>query len=198
MKNIFFVLILLIFAVIPAYAEETSLSPNLQIQQKSGQIDVLKLNASIKEKGLWEKSWTFVKGKPIDDSLLLGMFSHHTSEHRSEYNESNKLLGLDYKGYSAGTFNNSRRKQTYYAGISRKLYEHNLPANFKFDMKYKLVGLHGYQDSYPDILGITPVIMPMFGISKGYAGADFMIVPDDKPVFVVNFRINLPDLKKKN
>ena len=95
-----------------------------------------------------KRTWDFVRGKPIDDSILLGMFSWHTSNDRDEYNETNNLLGIDYKGYSVGYFNNSYYNDTYYAGISRKIYEYRINKEIKLDVKYKLIGMHGYQDKY--------------------------------------------------
>ncbi len=140
------------------------------------------------------KIWAFIKGKPINNSVLLGMFSHHTSKN-DEHNETHNLIGLDYKGYSIGTFKNSFSDQTFYAGISRKLYEKKLTEKFKFDIKYKLIGLHGYGDRYPNIGGITPVIMPVIGFTRNNTGIDFIIIPDDKPTFTFNFRYDIPKEK---
>ena len=125
------------------------------------------------------------------NSVLLGMFSHHTSE--SHYNGTQNLIGLDYKGYSLGTFNNSYDHQTTYAGICRQLYEKHLTKNVTFDAKYKAVIMYGYKEKYPDFIGLTPLIMPMFGLSWGNSGFDFIAIPSDRPIFTINFRYNLPE-----
>lgn len=174
-----------------------------KIENRAG-VKLFNLKASkekppFSRKELLNRTWDFIKGEPINNSLLLGMFSHHTSN--KDHNETHNLLGIDYKGYSVGTFKNSFSDQTYYAGISRKLYEYEFRKNIKFDVKYKLVAMYGYQDHYPDLAGITPLIMPMFGLSFGYTGVDFMAIPAKNPTFTVNFRFNLPQkniLKKSN
>jgi len=137
------------------------------------------------------KNWEFVKGQPVDDSIMLDMFSYHTRPDRDQMNESNKLAAIDFKGYSVGTFNNSYHIQTYYAGISRKVFEKKLPLGINFDCKYKLIALHGYARFEPDIKGITPLIIPMIGFSRGYMGIDFLASPGKTITFATNFRINL-------
>ena len=195
MKKIIFILVLLFLTSSAALAQDeiilpkTALPESFPSRQKSEQIDFLKLNISKDEKAFLKKSWTAIKGQPTDDSLLLGMFSDHTGE--QGFNQTNRLIGIDYKGDSIGTFRNSFYTQTYYAGISRKIYQSSVFGDTKFDVKYKLVGMHGYQDHYPALLGITPIIMPMFGFTKNHCGTDFMIIPSKKPIFVVNFRVNL-------
>jgi len=139
---------------------------------------------------LLTRTWDFLKGEKIDNSILLGMFSHHTSPNR--HNETHNIIGIDYKGYSIGTFKNSYSDQTYYAGISRKIYEHYLRENLKFDIKYKAIVMHGYADHYPDLAGFTPIIMPIFGLTFGHTGMDFIAIPAKHPTFTVNFRFNLP------
>ncbi len=151
-------------------------------------------NYSVKKQFIG-KIWELLKGEPLYNSVLLGMFSRHTSE--NEHNETHNLFGIDYKGYSAGTFKNSHSERTFYAGISRKLCDYRYK-EYEIDIKYKLIVMHGYGDRYPNLLGMTPVIIPMLGITKGVTGVDFIVLPAKNPIFTFNFRINLPEevLKK--
>lgn len=153
---------------------------------KSGVSSSHKLN----ENNLWGKSWKLIKGQPIDDSILLGMYSYHTRKDRDQMNESNNLAAIDFKGYSLGTFNNSYHVQTYYVGIGRKVYEYELPYGVNMDLKYRLVAFHGYSRYEPDIAGITPTVIPMLGFSKGHLGVDFLISPGKTVTFATNLRIN--------
>lgn len=150
-----------------------------------------------KDGQFWQRTWTTLKGKPTEDALLLGMFSYHTRSDRDELNESNKLGAIDYNGYTLGTFNNSYHTQTYYVGLSRKIYEQQLPGDVDFKLKYKLVALHGYEREEPDIAGITPTVIPMIGFTKGYIGVDFLASPGRTVTFATNFRINLKDNKNQ-
>ncbi|HSA06281.1 MAG TPA: hypothetical protein P5556_03805 [Candidatus Gastranaerophilales bacterium] len=154
-------------------------------------------NYMIDEESRLQKLWNVAKGKPSKDAINLGMFSYHTMETRDQLNESNKLLGLDYKGYSVGTFNNSYHVQTYYAGISRQVYEKELPGNNSMQLKYKLIGMHGYERFEPDLFGITPIIIPVLGFDNKYLGVDFLISPGKTLTFATNFRINIDKIPPK-
>ncbi len=174
-----------------------------EIEEKS-RVTVFNLKASKEKKAkdkesLKSRTWDFIKGEKGDSAILLGMFSHHTSD--KDHNETHNLVGIDYKGYTIGTFKNSYSDQTVYAGIHRKIYESYLTKHIKFNINYKLCLMHGYDDHYPNIAGITPIIMPMFGLTLWKLGMDFIAVPDDDPTLIINFRFNLPnkgktDLKK--
>ena len=144
-----------------------------------------------KEGSLFSRSWNFIKGKPADTSVLLGMFSYHTMEGRENLNETNNLAGVDCKGYTFGTFNNSYHVQTYYAGLSRKVKKIELFGGIDMDLKYKVVALYGYKDYEPDVLGITPNIIPMMGFTKGLVGIDFLVSPGRTLTFATNFRVNV-------
>lgn len=133
--------------------------------------------------------WDFLKGEPADDAVLIGLFSHHTSGSVRE--STHNLIGLDYRGYSFGTLKNSHSIQTYYAGLGRKLYERKLGKNASFDVMYRFFIMYGYAEQYPDIFGLVPAIIPMFGFNLNYFGVDFMVIPAGKPVFAVSFRIPL-------
>ncbi len=153
-----------------------------------------KKKPSFDKEKIMNKTWEFIKGERGDDSILLGMFSHHTSD--NSHNETHNLLGIDYKGYSIGTFKNSYSDQSVYGCIHRKIYEYKLAKNIKFDIKYKFGAIYGYDDHYPNIAGITPIIMPMFGLTLWNVGMDFIAIPDDNPTFSFNFRLNLPNKNK--
>jgi len=68
------------------------------------------------------------------------------------------------------------------------------------DFKYKLMAMHGYERYEFNIGGITPLIVPVIGISKGLVGVDFLISPGRTVTFATTFRVNLPEKKsiKKN
>ncbi len=136
-----------------------------------------------------EGLWNFLKGEPADDAFLIGLFSYHTSGRDRE--NTHNLIGLDYRGYSFGTFKNSHSIQTYYAGLGRKLYEKKLGKNVSFDVMYKFFIMYGYAEQYPDLFGLVPAIIPMFGFNLNYFGVDFMVIPAGRPVFAVSFRIPL-------
>ena len=194
------ILILMILCPMPVLSKDLQIANNIDTNN-NGKIDIIKLNIStnkkLKEKQFLKNSWEFIKGEPGDNALNLLMFSYHTREDRDQMNESNKLVAIDYDGYTLGTYNNSYHTQTYYAGITRKLYEKNLPEGVNMDFKYKLMALHGYENYEFNIAGITPLIVPMIGISKGLVGIDFLISPGRTVTFATTFRVNLPENKLK-
>ena len=197
------ILILLIFCPAQVISKELQLANNIN-NNDNGKIDIIKLNVSttkkLRDKQFLKNSWEFVKGEPGDNALNLLMFSYHTREDRDQMNESNKLVAIDLDGYTLGTYNNSYHTQTYYAGITRKIYEKKLLQDVNMDFKYKLMALHGYENYEFNIGGITPLIVPMIGISKGLIGVDFLISPGRTVTFATTFRVNLPEKKsiKKN
>jgi len=204
-KTTILLLILMIMTLFPVrvLSKELQLANNIN-DNDNGKIDIIKLNIStnkkLKDKQFLKDSWEFVKGEPGDNALNLLMFSYHTREDRDQMNESNKLVAIDLDGYTLGTYNNSYHSQTYYAGITRKIYKKNLLQDINMDFKYKLMALHGYEHYEFNIGGITPLIVPMIGISKGLIGVDFLISPGRTVTFATTFRVNLPEKKsiKKN
>ncbi|HIH33388.1 MAG TPA: hypothetical protein HA227_04005 [Candidatus Diapherotrites archaeon] len=204
-KTAILILILMIMIIypVPVLSKELQLANNVD-NSENGKLGVIKLNVStnkkLKDKQFLKNSWEFVKGEPSDNALNLLMFSYHTREDRDQMNESNKLVAIDLDGYTLGTYNNSYHSQTYYAGITRKIYEKNLPEDVNMDFKYKLMAMHGYERYEFNIGGITPLIVPVIGISKGLVGVDFLISPGRTVTFATTFRVNLPEKKsiKKN
>jgi len=198
----FFPAILFLILILPLSATAQSLNvlDNSKTPQNSGKIDVIKLNISsgnkFDNKTFLKKSWTYIKGAPADNALDLLMFSYHTRKDRDQMNQSNKLAAIDYDGYTAGTYNNSYHHQTYYGGIDRKVFQKDLPAGFNMNLNYKLMALYGYRHYEFNIGGITPIIIPVIGFSKGLFGVDFLASPGKTITFATNFRINLPESKK--
>jgi len=144
------------------------------------------------------KVWKFVKGKPVKDSVILGMWSKHTSENRHKYNETNEMYALQYKGFVVGTFKNSYYNRTYIAGVARKVLEKEFNKDTTIDLQYKAGFMHGYKDKYPNVAGVTPVILPVIGVNYKLLGVDFLIIPSDKPIFTGSFRLNAPQFKNRN
>ncbi len=173
---------------IKAYAEinpielvEIKLKPPIKKENLEGKIEYNNIS-------IFKKSWNIVKGKPTRNAIILGMFSKHTS--KKKRNEDNHMFGIQYKGYTAGTFINSYHKRTYFAGVSRELWQKRINDNFDINFHYRAGLLHGYGDNYPDFLGLTPVILPIIGFDYKGKAIDLTIIPDDRPIFCINFRIN--------
>lgn len=189
---------LILLCPVPALSKELQLANNSG-NVGDGKFDVIKLNIEtnkkLRNKQFLKNSWEFVKGKPSNNAVDLLMFSYHTRKDRDQMNESNKLVAIDLNGYTLGTYNNSYHTQTYYAGITRKLFRKELPAGVNMDVNYKLMAMRGYQNYEFNIGGITPLIVPVIGFSKGYVGIDFLASPGKTVTFATNFRINLPKSK---
>ncbi len=110
MKKIIYMLWIILFAAAaPVFANKTAPLPVI-INKSAENSEIIKLNVSKDKRSVLEKSWKILKGKPIDNSILIGMFSYHSMTHNGQYNGTNRLIGIDYNGYSAGTFRNSWRK----------------------------------------------------------------------------------------
>ncbi len=165
----------------PVELVEIKLKPPDKRENLVGKIEYNKL-------GVLKKTWKLIKGKPTKNGIILGMFSKHTSS--TKRNEDNHMVGIQYKGYTAGTFVNSYHDRTYFAGVSRELWQKKITDNFDINFHYRAGLLHGYGDHYPDLLGLTPVILPIVGFNYKGKCLDLTIIPDDRPIFCINFRVN--------
>jgi len=149
------------------------------------------LTDSISEPGNFLKTWKYIKGKPTNSAVLVGMWSMHTSNHKSELCGENNLFGIDYNGYSIGTFKNSYRHQSVFAGLGRTVYTLHVAKGLNVDFKYRIGAMYGYRDKYPNVLGISPLAYPIIGVNYKKIGTDITIIPSDRPIFASNFRYNL-------
>lgn len=198
------IMTLMIFPI-PALAQEIILANNnitadTITNSENKKVNIIKLNVETNKKfktnnQFLKNSWEHIKGQPSDNALNLLMFSYHTRSDRDQMNESNKILGLDYKGYCIGTYNNSYHTQTYYAGITRKVYEKKLPSGIDIDVNYKLMALRGYKYYEFNVGGFTPLIVPELAFSKGLLGVNFLLSPGKTVTFATNFKVNLPKSK---
>lgn len=140
--------------------------------------------------------WDVLKGTPAGDALLLNMLSFHTSS--KKYNSTNDLLGIQYKGYILSTLVNSYDERTFFAGVGRKLIEKELKSNSNCSLGigYRAGLIHGYGDKYPNLIGFTPLVLPVFSLDYKRLGADLIVIPGKRPVFTLNFRFNIRKKKK--
>jgi hypothetical protein len=210
--RLFLILFLTICTGFPAFAaidnntEQTSFSPQilkLQIQKTTpteqkkapdNQEDEIK--AEIQQPVTFKaKAWKFAKGKKQDDSLILGMQSHHFGvTNRHDFNEKNNMYGVEYKGYTASTFKNSFNEQSYFAGITRKVWEKKFNKYVGVDLQYKAGALYGYGSRYPNLGGVTPVVLPYIGFNFMKVGFDLLVIPSNRPILAGSFRIGIPKL----
>jgi len=141
------------------------------------------------EASRWQKIW----GNKAKDALLLGMWSIHLSG-SGEYlgdggtNEQNKLLGIQYNGFAAGTFINSHDDRAWFVGIAREVYTRKLSDNTRLDIGYTLGPLYGYEEHLPNIGGISIFGAGTVGLSWHRVGVDFIIIPVG--VIAGGFRFN--------
>jgi len=143
------------------------------------------------EPGTFLKTWKYVKGKPTQSAILGGMWSVHTSNHKDEMCGENNLLGIDYNGYTIGTFKNSYRNQTVFIGLGRTVYTLHVAKGLNVDFKYRIGAIHGYKDKYPNIVGVSPLAYPLLGVNYKKIGTDITIIPSDRPIFASSLRYNL-------
>lgn len=138
--------------------------------------------------------WNLIKGERARDSLHLGMWSLHLDgsgdiSGTGRNREHNHLIGIQYKGFNAGTFVNSHNDRTYTAGLSRDVYVHQISENLRFDAGYRVGLLYGYKDNLPSIKGVSAYAMPVFGLSWKRIGIDIGVVPVG--ILTLNLRIDL-------
>jgi hypothetical protein len=224
--RLFLIFCLMFYSCLPAFSaeakldESTNFNPQLlklqiqtttpfsqkdkeQNQEKSpmpelNQLKTEEIKAEVQPpKTLKGKIWKVVKGTPMDDSIMLGMQSYHTSN-RHDFNEKNNLVGIEYRGYTFNTLKNSFNDQSYLAGVSRQIWQKHVCKNLDVNLQYKAGLLYGYKDRYPNIGGITPLALPFVGVTvMKKIGVDLLFVPGTTPIFAANFRLGIPKFKSK-
>lgn len=136
--------------------------------------------------------WKTLKGQAADDMVHMGLWSQHISPSR-DYNEDNQLVGLQYKGYFAGTFLNSYEKRTVMAGIARTVATKKLfKKRVTVDLGYRLGMMYGYdsETSIPNIAGFTVLPAMVLGLSYKGFGIDISH-PVGSNAVTLNFRMKL-------
>ncbi len=173
----------------------------VQVEKKEEALELKQpkfIESEIKEekpRTLMGKIWKYSKGEPVQDSVLLGMWSKHTSPNRHLRNDTNDIFAMQYKGISLGTFNNSYHSQTYFIAFARKLCKKQLTKNTSIDLQYKAGIMHGYKDKYVNIDGTAPVILPSIGFDYKMIGFDLWVIPSTDPIFSINTRLNTEWIK---
>jgi hypothetical protein len=135
-----------------------------------------------------------IKGQSAPNAVLMGMWSFHLDGTGDIYgdgrnNEHNYLRGFQYAGVTAGWFVNSHDQPTVYAGLARKISQHDLSRKIRFDLGYKIGLLHGYGDELPNIGGVSVFFAPFGGLSYKKVGVDIGLIP--LGVVTANFRYNI-------
>ena len=143
--------------------------------------------------------WQWLWGKKARDALLLGMWSIHldgTGEYFGDgrNNDQNHLAGIQYYGFTAGTFINSKDDRAYFTGLAREVYSHNFSEDTRFDVSFKYGLLFGYGDDLINVAGISVFAGAYLGMSWKRAGIDIGLIPAG--IITANFRIDIDNLFK--
>jgi len=141
----------------------------------------------------WDNACVWIKGRPSNDALLLGMWSKHVVT--KDRNEKNDLVALQYGGISAGYFKNSWYKDTYFFAAARTPWTKKFKNDLSIDFQYKAGVMNGYGSHAPLRLGpVEAFLMPAFAFNYKTSGFDIWFVPNPMAaVFAFNFRIGIPD-----
>jgi hypothetical protein len=131
----------------------------------------------------------FIMGKPAENMLPLGLWSHHILTHR-HFRQDNNMIGLQYNGLFACTFANSYSQQTFAVGIARTLYEADFwGKNLRYTLGYKIGPMYGYvhDKGVPNIGGFSILPILVNGITLKFVGVDFNLVPGNALSFNLHF-----------
>lgn len=88
-------------------------------------------------KGLW--------GQADDNAIYTGMWTRHLRPNGNNNNNTNRMLGINFKGIFLGEFVNSFYKRAYTAGVQRIVYSQKFEHHFQFDIGYRLGLIWGYK-----------------------------------------------------
>ncbi len=120
------------------------------------------------EKTAMELFW----GEPAMDTLYLGMWSYHFVDDDDEYQTTHNLIGLAFKGYYFGTFENSRDDRAWSGGVQRDVYR-SMWGPLSVEAGYRAGILYGYEKMQIGDSGFFPLIQLYTDIRYKNVGMQF-------------------------
>ena len=97
------------------------------------------------------KFLTFFWGDPAQElTIIPDMYDYHIlrADHTRTNNNPNPILAVSYKGFFAGTFDNSYSIRTYIVGIQRYVIQGHPTPNFALQLGYRLGLMFCYQHKH--------------------------------------------------
>ncbi len=120
------------------------------------------------EKTAMELFW----GEPAMDTLYLGMWSYHFVDDDDEYQTTHNLIGLAFKGFYLGTFENSRDDRAWSGGVQRDVYR-SMWGPLSVEAGYRAGFLYGYEKMQIGDSGFFPLIQLYTDIRYKNVGMQF-------------------------
>lgn len=126
-------------------------------------------------------AWKGIWGKPDDDAIYTGMWSYHINSNNKNKNNTNRAIGINFKGFFFSELLNSYYKRGYTVGVQRIMYSQKFGYNMQFDIGYRLGVIWGYKNT--QLIGNRPISYPLpfpqlivnlswelLGVQFGYCG----------------------------
>lgn len=114
------------------------------------------------------------------ETIHFGAWSKHLDG--GEHNETHKFLALEKDNFIVGRFKNSYSKTSLVAG-----YNFQGTTNH-FNYGLTLGGVTGYEDKMPNVMGVTPAVVPFVSYNKYFIKPQFMLLGT---AAVLSFKVDL-------
>lgn len=101
-----------------------------------------------------------------DNWIHVGMLSKHTNND-TDYNETHKLIGIEYNSWYVGYYDNSYFKDSFFLFHNFRIWN---PIQYAH-IGAKVGGITGYDDLY-QVMGVTPAVIPVLYIDYDPIGID--------------------------
>lgn len=138
----------------------------------------------------------FLKGRPVEDAIMLGMFSQHAGN-SSGYNQDNNIRGFQYKNIFFTSYENSYYRRTHILGLTSNYWRKKFK-DFQVGLDVRAATLNAYRNYLPSIGDWSFAVLPTIALSYKTFGVDIWAVPVfHNPVIAASFRINLSDQTQK-
>jgi hypothetical protein len=114
-------------------------------------------------------------------TIILGLITHHI-EPSDNTNESTRMLGLSYSNWTMARFTNSYHEASVFCGKRLQTKELHHPRYTDFFIQGNLYAglLHGYDDRFPNIAGVTLAGLPTVGIGYKKTVLEMLYMPTFK------------------
>ena len=137
------------------------------------------LIAEVGKDSVYQSVYDFVVGQPAQNSIYLGMWSHHFIDADDGYTNTHNLIGMAYSGFYFGTFLNSYEDRAWAVGLQRDVYSTTLGV-FSVKVGYRLGLMYGYEDLQFSDTGLFPLFQlyadmcyKRLGVQASWAGSVF-------------------------
>ena len=114
----------------------------------------------------------------VDMSITLGLITRHVNP-GDDTNEQTNFFALSYDKFAVARFINSYNDETWFGGFNYRSSKLNIAEDSDFYLQGNLYPgiVYGYKNHLPNLGGLTPVVVPSFGLGYKWVCLELLYFP---------------------